>query len=260
LGFSKVAIAEDACTPDMAMYTRQTLDVNQTLEALRAQNLREIHDYADSRNISYDTAMAWTVCNGGCSQNLDKKEGFRWWGADRWYDAGDCAALNKGLMQLLEAATPKTGALVPDSGVLCWQGNFDYMEKTLAKAKRTSAGELFKNATVKATTCKELGYDAPRDPRDECWTEATKCQRRDTISEDMNNWVAGPASLKVNMPLNDKARGYPEGTSLDLYACQCERPGAVLERALYFTLRGELVSSRYTDEFCNDLNKRYLGN
>jgi hypothetical protein len=260
LGFSKVAIAEDACTPDMAMYTRQTLDVNQTLEALRAQNLREIHDYADSRNISYDTAMAWTVCNGGCSQNLDKKEGFRWWGADRWYDAGDCAALNKGLMQLLEAATPKTGALVPDSGVLCWQGNFDYMEKTLAKAKRTSAGELFKNATVKATTCKELGYDAPRDPRDECWTEATKCQRRDTISEDMNNWVAGPASLKVNMPLNDKARGYPEGTSLDLYACQCERPGAARERALYLTLRGELVSSRYTDEFCNDLNKRYLGN
>jgi hypothetical protein len=257
-----VAIAEDACTKDMTVYTKQTLDVNQTLEAIRAQNLREIHDYADRRNISYDTAMAWTVCNGGCTDNIDKKEGFRWWGADRWVDQRECDALNDGLLlQMLEVATPKIGAFVPDSGVACWEGQFDYMEKTLAKLKRTPAGDdLFKHATVKATTCKELGYGATRDPRDECWLEASKCMRRETNQQDMGNWVFGPASLAVNMPLSDKARGYPKGTSLDLFSCQCERPGAARERGMWLTLNNEGLSARYTDEFCNDLNKRYLGN
>merc|ERR1719343_1621355 len=73
LGFSKLAIAEDACVKNMSIYTKQTLDVNQTLEALRAQNLREIHDYADRRNISYDTAMAWTVAMVGARTILTRR-------------------------------------------------------------------------------------------------------------------------------------------------------------------------------------------
>jgi hypothetical protein len=190
------------------MYTKDTLDVNQTLEALRARNLREIHDYADRRNISYEKAMKWTVCQGGCTGG--KGKGFRWWGADRLYNQVECSIFAEGaLMPMLEVATPKVGSFVPDSGVTCWEGPFDYMEKTLAGVKRTPAGDLFNNATVKQTTCKALGYSKLRDGRDECWTDASKVMRHSTEMADMIAWINGPASLGKMMPVSDKARGYP---------------------------------------------------
>jgi len=256
LGFSKLAIADDACVKNMSIYTKQTLDVNQTLTELRAQNKGEMQTFADRRGISYKNSEKWAMCSGGCEEG--SQDGFKWWGADKKYSQFDCMIAVPMILPNLRKHTSKIGSFVVDSGLLCWEGAFDYMEQTLAGVKRTPGGDLFKNATVKELTCGDLGYDSTRDPRDECWTDATKVARSKHEMDDMVAWAIGENSLKEMMPASDTARGYPEGTSLDLFSCQCQHGGAARDRGMWLTMKNEMVDSRYSDEFCKDLNSRYL--
>jgi hypothetical protein len=174
-GFTKLVTEDNGCFKDLSLYTKETFDVNKTLTELRAQNKDLMQAYADHRNISYKNSEKWAICGGGCAEGT--QTGFMWWGADKKYSQFDCMFAIPMILPNLRTHTAKIGSFVVDSGLLCWEGAFEYMAHTLGHLKRTPGGDLFKNATVKEQTCAELGYDSTRDARDECWPDATKTAR-----------------------------------------------------------------------------------
>jgi hypothetical protein len=269
-GFPKLISKNDTCWPDKSMWTKEELDVNQVLTELRARNMAEINSFADRRGISSEYAVAWATCQGGCGQGA--ATGFRWWGADKQYSPMECITAVNSILPTLRKAS-KVGSFIADSASMCWEGPLDYMKTVLRDTQRTPGpGDMFKNATVQEKTCSELGYDDLRDPRDECWPEASKLTKANTPDSPMLSgfsmlgWVMGPDSYLQKMEVTDVAYGFPNGTSTDLASCNCQKGGANRDRGMLYTVypwhggtgnpTGD-YTSRYSDEFCEDLLNKY---
>jgi ribosomal protein L37E len=274
-GFPKLIAKNESCWQNKAMYTKDELDVDQVLTELRTGNLAEINAFADRRGISRELAMAWTTCVGGCEGGA--ATGFRWWGADRQYSEAECK-MHHAFITPTMRRVGTVGSFVADSNLMCWEGPFAYMKTILKDTQRTPGPNyLFKNATVQKKTCLEMGFDEPRDLRDECWPEATKVARSNGgFGIDMLMFVTGPSSYYMGMPANDKAQGFPNGTSTDLASCNCHKGGANRDRGMLYTTYAENdpkydeimagkrapnpngnYITRYSDKFCQDLLNKY---
>jgi hypothetical protein len=259
-GFTKLVSSHDACWNGCSMWTKDTADVNQTLAEFRARNRKEVHAYADRRGVDRDFAMKWATCNGGCSGG--PQTGFRWWGADRIYNKSECDDfIHHELMPTLRAvATPQVGSFLTDGGGLCFEGSFDYMNKTLSSTKRTVVGEMmFRHARVMEATCSELGFDKVQDPRDECWPEASKMIKKKGGWLDLGRWALGDTGYIPKMAESDEKHNYTEGTSMELATCNCQWGGANRDRGMLVTSSAIDVENKFTDEYCKDLYKTYYG-
>jgi hypothetical protein len=247
------------------MYTKEELDATTVMTALRARNLDDISAFAKRRGVSLEFAKAWATCNGGCAEGT--QTGFRWWGADRQYNQSECETTMDSIAPTLRKAST-VGSFVVDTGAMCWEGPIDYMKTILRDTQRTPGpGDMmFKKAVLQKKTCSDLGFENIRDPVDECWPEATKMARRGMQGGmDMLRFVMGNFSYMRSMKRNDVERGFPNGTSVDLASCNCQKGGANRDRGMIYTVYRDGLSgnpnggysSRYSDEFCQDLLNKY---
>jgi len=253
LGYPESLEVQDSCWPFAIMHFKANSNKDLIFEQLRKQSLAMVNDYADSHNIDREFAMKWTACDG-CYAGVGKDTTFRWVGADRQYSKEECATIKPDSAKVLREARRKTGALVPNTGFVCFEGAFDYMEDVLSHTKGTPFEDLFNEKTVEETTCAKLGYDEARDARDECWPEASKHVRSAANMQELIAWVVGPEGTREQMKKYDQSHGLPEGTAVDRVTCGvCGKGSTNYDRGMMYTLDGSISTDRYSEEFCMQL-------
>jgi hypothetical protein len=234
-------------------------DVTATLTEIREASVAAISSYASAHNIAYEFAVRWVSCSaagaGGCSTDPPSDPAaIRWWGANRTYSALECAATIESVVTTLADAAPEPmGSLVPDSGLVCYQGLPGYLQDALDRIRETPERLYFSHSTVEVATCASRGYRTTRDPRDECWPESTKMMRTETEELDMMGFVMGPPGIGLRNTLlaYDAANSRPEFATIDLVTCYvCEVGGANRDRGMLNTNSGSAYIPRYSASFC----------
>jgi hypothetical protein len=269
LGYPQLVNKEDDCWFYASLYMKDGADVKETLASVRAQNVHAINAFADSHGFQRELAKRWAACYGGCFDknavagkgNITKEQ--RWWGVDYSINFPSCMLINTGLNSIIQESHPDTVMFLADNGYVCWEGELDYMTKTLEDAKRGPAADMLQNAEVMEGKCTEVGYEWLAESRDSCWPEARMLANYQTYQDDLFSFMLADSGIFSMMNKSDVRNGWASGTSIDLGSCLCQKGGKNRDRGqLYtmsnpeFALRKGASSTRYSDEFCAKLIKQ----
>lgn len=251
LGFEQPLPGPDACWAETTLHLKKGADANEILGAVLSKNRAVINSYAASHNISSEFAGKWVSSN--CDGGTSARPGIHWWGVEENYTAAEVNPEHTNyesrmLLEEARARTVGTGAFSTADGSVCYEGPRDYMENALHRARSTPWGLLFTDVSVQETTCEQLGYDLVRDPRDECWPEASKSMRSASNDADMGVFVLTSSSLLADF---GPQHGLDAHAGQDWATCgACLPGGANRDRGMLFTQSGAEYTTRYTDEFC----------